>query len=314
MTLSNKPTILFMGTPAFALESLKALHLGGYPLVGVVTQPDTVAGRGLKETSCACAVYARENKLRLFQPPSIKDTKTIEELKELAPDFIVVAAYGQFLPDTILQIPKIDIVNVHGSLLPAYRGAAPIQYALLNGDTTTGVSIMRVIKKMDAGPVYSQATLPIEITDTSEGLMAKAATVGADLLTKTIPQIIDGLKPVEQDESKVSFSPSIKKAEGKIDWTKTSHELDCLVRAFYPWPIAHTSIQGKILKVFEASPVQNNASGVAGTLVSLESDGIVLKTNAGCLLLKTVQLEGKKKMNAAECARGLRLNPGDKFE
>lgn len=309
-----KPSIVFMGTPEFARVSLEALVKAGYPILAVVSQPSKPAGRGKTLLSPPCAAFAEENNLPLLQPAKIKTPEAIESIARLKPDFIVVAAYGKLLPQAILDIPKIDILNVHASLLPEYRGAAPIQRSILEGKKETGVSIMRVQLEMDAGPVYLKRSIPIERRETSRTLFSKLAALGSELLLEAIPQIATGsIKPQEQDFQKVTHAPPIKKEEGKIQWGKSAAEIERQIRAFTPWPSAHTFVDNKTLKIYDAEALPETTDKAPGTVYFLSEKGIHVACGNSSLCVTQVQLEGKKQMRASEFVRGYRLETGFKF-
>ncbi len=301
-----------MGTPEFARVCLASLEQAGYPILGVVTQPSRPAGRGQAVLPPPCAAYAKEKGFLLFQPTQIKNNEEfLKKVEALAPDFIVVVAYGRLLPARILAASRIDTINLHASLLPKYRGAAPINWAIINGDTTTGVSVMKVTEKMDAGPVYSQKILSIAQTDTAGDLFKKLADLGAELLLETLPKIADGsLKPILQDETKVTIAPLLKKEEGKLDWNQPASLLFNRIRGLNPWPGAHTSIDNKVLKIYHASLLNEKPKNSPGTVYFLNEQGINVACADSALCLTEVQLEGKKKMSASEFVRGYRLKVG----
>lgn len=309
-----KPSILFMGSPEFARVSLQMLFDSGFPLLGVVAQPDKPAGRGRLVTPCACAHYAREKGIPLFQPPSLKEPELIRQLANLQPDFIVVAAYGKILPQELIKIPRTSCVNVHASLLPAYRGAAPINWCLLNGETVTGVSLMRVVLKLDTGPVYCQEKISIDTLDTAQTLTSKLANLGAAMLTKSLESIAGGdLKPVDQDDTKVTYAPLLKKEDGKIDWQKSARSIHNQVRAFNPWPGAYTFVDNKMLKIYHGSIPQEKTTAPVGTIYFLDKQGIHIACGKGSYCLEEVQLEGKKRLRAYEFVQGYRLEIGKKL-
>lgn len=310
----KNPSLIFMGTPQFALVSLQTLIVSGFPVLAVFTQPDKPAGRGQQNNSPPCAIYARGKKIPVFQPTSIKNEESVHTIKNLKPDFIVTAAYGQLLPSEILKAPKIDAVNVHASLLPLYRGAAPVQWALLRGEKETGVTLIRMSAKMDAGPIYSQKKIPIEATDTAETLLQKLAGLGAALLKTDLARIADEtLKPKDQNEAEATTAPLLKKSDGQISWGKTAMEISNLIRGTTPWPGAHTSIDNKSVKIYHSELLPEKTGFSPGTIYLLSERGIHVACGESSLCLTEIQLEGKKRMPAAEFARGLRLKEGQKF-
>lgn len=311
----SKPTIIFMGTPEFGLISLEALWSEGYPIKGVFTQPDKPSGRGQKMTTPPCALFAKEKKLPLFQPASLKDEDVLKQIEELKADFIITAAYGKFLPDRVLKGAQIDTINVHPSLLPKYRGAAPVNWALIRGEKETGVTIMKTIQKMDAGPIYSQQKCLIAENDNAVTLSKKLAQIGAQLLIETISLIHSKkAQPIEQDESKMTLAPALKKEDGKINWNQDSEIIHNLIRGTQPWPSAYTLIDNKILKIYDSSVVPEKTANEPGTIYLLSPQGINVACKDSSICITAVQLEGKKKIQAADFVRGYRLKVGEKFD
>ncbi|MDO8519041.1 MAG: methionyl-tRNA formyltransferase, partial [Deltaproteobacteria bacterium] len=274
--------------------------------------PDRPFGRGQKKASPPCAVYAKEKNIPLYQPEKIKEeTGTIQRLK---PDFIVTAAYGQFVPKEIREAAAMDAVNIHASLLPRYRGAAPIQWALIRGEKKTGVTLMRMTAKMDAGPIFSQKEIAIDLEDTAATLFEKLAVLGGELLKTDLPKIVSGtLKPREQNEAEATLAPQLKKEEGKIDWSQNAPQISNRVRGFNPWPAAITSIDNKSLKIYDVRILPEKTGFAPGTIYLLSEQGIHVACGESSLCLTNVQLEGKKRMPAADFARGLRLKEGMKL-
>lgn len=303
-----------MGTPEFAKVSLAALIDAGYLLKAVFTQPDKPAGRGRHRLSPSCAMFARENKIPLFQPASLKNEETLSLIESMKPDFIVVAAYGKILPERALKAASIDCLNVHASLLPKYRGAAPTNWALINGEEETGVSIMEVVPQLDAGPVYCEAKVKIEDDDTTGSLTERLAKAGAELLIRAIPKIASGeIIPKPQDDSEATMAPSLKKEDGKIDWTNKAISIHNRIRGVNPWPGAYTFVDNKLLKIYHNRVLTERPASVAGEIYFLNEKGIHVACGDGAILLTEVQIEGKKKMPAAEFVRGYRLEIGKKF-
>jgi len=312
---SSLPRILFFGTPELARISLEALFHAGFPVVGVVSQPDKPAGRGKEIASSPVALFAKEKNIPLWQPQSLKgESSLIKEWRSLNPDFLVVVAYGHFLPQEILDLPKIAPINLHASLLPKYRGASPILRSILNGEKETGMSVMKIIKKMDAGPVYATEKILIEEKDTTGTLTPKLASLGAKLLVKTLPEIFKKeIEPVAQDETKASFAPSLKKEEGKLNWNDKAETLHNKIRAFDPWPSAFTFFEEKRLKIFSSLVLKESINENPGTVYSISPQGLSVRCAEDALLIKEVQLEGKKRMKAFDFANGVRLKTGVKL-
>ena len=299
--------IVFMGTPEFAVPTLRSLD-EVHQVVGVVTQPDRPAGRGrnlvmspVKEAATAC-------ELPVFQPESLRSEGAVARLRDWEPEVIVVAAFGQILRKPVLELPPRGCLNVHASLLPRYRGAAPIPAAILAGDRVTGVTIMRMDEGMDTGPILAQAKCSIMPDDTTGSLSAKLAELGARLLVETLPAWLGGqIDAQPQDDALATYCPLIRKQDGRLDWTLPAAQLDRQVRAYDPWPGAYTTWQGQRLKVLRARPLTDwRERGQPGQVVALAPDGLPVITGAGALELLEVQLAGKKPMAAGVFARGQR--------
>ena len=310
--MEKKLKVVFMGTPDFAVPSLKALKEAGYEVPLVITQPDRPAGRGKKLTPPPVKVVAEELDIPVYQPEKVKgNSELLETLRKINPDLIVVAAYGKILPDEILNLPKFGCINVHASLLPEYRGASPIQSALLDGKEETGVTIMKISPELDAGDIISQRKVKIEKSDNAQTLHDKLAKVGAELLVETIPDYVSGkITPVPQDHSKATYCKPIKKEMGRIDWTLPAERIFNMVRAFTPWPSAYAEFKGKRVKITEAEPV--NLQGNPGEVVKADRE-LVVATGEGALRIKKIRPEGRKEITGEEFIRGYRVKVGDRF-
>jgi methionyl-tRNA formyltransferase len=302
------PRVVFLGSPGFAVPSLERLVLSGCHVVGVVTQPDKPAGRGRALQEPPVREAARRWGLASLQPASLRAPEALAALAAWRPEVMVVAAYGQILSQAVLDLPPYKCINVHASLLPRHRGAAPVTAALLAGDAFTGVSIMLVEKRLDAGPVLAQAAIPVAPADNAGTLTEKLAIVGADLLLEALGGWLRGeIVPRPQDESRATYFAQMKKEAGEIDWTLPAADIWRRVRAFNPWPGAATAWRGRQLKILEAVPLAGEGSGAAGQVLALSGPAVLgIGTGAGVLGLITVQLEGKKAMTAAEFLRGQR--------
>ncbi|MBI2980986.1 MAG: methionyl-tRNA formyltransferase [Deltaproteobacteria bacterium] len=309
-----KPRLLFMGSPAIAVPSLKFLLENGYPIVGVVSQPDQPAGRGQKIEPCAVAEFAREANLPLFQPGGLKGPEVLKTLKSFSPDLILLVAYGKILPREILEIPK-HCVNLHFSLLPKYRGAAPVQWALIHGEEETGVTTMLMVEKLDAGPILMQKRVVIEPDETAEGLGQRLANSGAHLLIETIGLLEKGdFHPTPQNESDATLARSLKKEDGRLDFSNRATMVLNRIRGVTPWPGAFTRFQGKILKVHRAVVSESGRKGASGEILHLGPKGIEVACGQGSLFFEEVQLEGKKRLSAVDFAHGSRLEVGMRLE
>jgi methionyl-tRNA formyltransferase len=305
-----KPRILFMGTPAFALPALRVLHEQNYPIVGVVSQPDRPKGRGLKEVAPPVKILAQEFGLPVYQPEKVKDPSFMELLAMLKPEMIVVAAFGQILPKTVIDYPPMQCLNIHPSLLPKYRGAAPLNWQIIRGETKTGVTIMLMDEGMDSGDILLQEETLLRMDETYGDLHDRLAQFGASLLIKTIEQVIAGAaqrKP--QDTSGVTFAPLLKKETGKIDWRNPVFDIVNLIRGLSPSPAAYTSMDGLSLKIFTAVAKHCNVDQSPGTIGAVCTDGLSVAASDGHVILKDVQLAGKKRMLISDFLRGHRLKP-----
>lgn len=288
---------IFMGTPEFAVPTLRALA-ARHEVVGVVTQPDRPAGRGRTLTASPVKELALSLGLHIFQPRKVSDPTAVERLADWQPEVIVVAAFGQILPSTVLELPPHGCLNIHGSLLPCYRGAAPISAAILAGDEKTGVTIMLMDKGLDTGPILAQAEMAIGPRDTTGSLTTELAQLGAQLLIDTLPAWLEGrIAPQHQDDDQATYCRPLRKEDGRLDWSRPAAHLDRQVRACQPWPGTYTHWQGQRLKVLRVHPRPKVfASGMMGQVVELEP-GIGVVTGQGALELLEVQLAGKKPMD-----------------
>jgi methionyl-tRNA formyltransferase len=292
--------IVFAGTPEFSVPPLRALLASPHQVVGVYTQPDRPAGRGRKLTPSPVKEEALAATVPVFQPGSLRDADAQRELAALKPDLMVVVAYGLLLPQAVLDIPRLGCVNIHASLLPRWRGAAPIQRALLAGDAETGVGIMRMEAGLDTGPVYLERRIPIEAADTASSLHDKLAKLGAEALTAALPGIADGtLVPVPQDDAQSCYAKKLDKAEAEIDWRRPAAEIARQVRAFNPWPVAQTRFEDAMLRIWNAIPVKGEA-GSPGMVMSAGRNGIEVATGDGLLRITRLQMPGKKPVSAAD--------------
>ncbi len=301
--------IIFFGTPEFAVPSLRALLAAGDPVVSVVCQPDKRAGRGQHVAAPPVKQEALAAGVPILQPEKLRTPSFAEVLAPLVPDLVVVAAYGKILPPALLQLPRHGCINVHASLLPKYRGAAPIQWAIVRGEACTGVTIMQMNERMDAGDILLQREMAIGADETYGELQTRLAHLGAAALQAALEQLHAGLlRGQPQRESAMTLAPMIKKEDGCIDWTQPAVQVARRVRAFNPWPSAFTHLDGKLLKIHRAHPRETSAA--APGVVAVTSDGIAVATGQGSLVLDELQLEGRKRLAATEFARGGLLKPG----
>lgn len=305
-----------MGTAELSCASLEQLARDPrFNVLAAVTQPDKPAGRELKFHPPPVKLAAQKLAIRVWQPLKARDEKFISELSALGPDLIVVAAYGHILPQTILNLPRFGCLNVHTSLLPKYRGAAPIQWAIANGETETGVTIMKMDAGMDTGPILTQARTPISPEDDSGGLHRRLGRLGADLLLDTIPGYIAGTIVPKPQGPDASYAPKIKREDGRIDWNRPARTILNRLRAFTPWPGAFTALgtaaKSLLLKIWRADVIPQ--SGTAGEILSADQNGIVVAAGDQALRILELQLEGGRRMNSRDFLAGHELKPGQKL-
>ena len=310
--------LLFIGTSPFAVPALQRLYDSpDYEVLAVVTQPDKPQGRGSKLSVSPVKAAALALHLPLFQPEKVRAKDFVQTVRELAPEIIVVAAFGQIIPQRMLDIPPRGCINVHGSLLPRWRGAAPMQYSLMAGDAETGVTTMMMDAGLDTGDILLQASLSLDRVENLGDLEARLSEIGADLLMQTLTKIENGDCPrVPQDDALVTLAPSLPPEIGALDWSRPALELHNLVRGVTPKPGAYTFVSGKRLKIWrtELAEITENRSGAVGTIETIDSGGITIQTSRGALRLCEVQPESKGRMAADAWARGARLVPGQAFE
>ncbi|MCY7170965.1 methionyl-tRNA formyltransferase [Streptococcus gallolyticus subsp. gallolyticus] len=304
--------LIFMGTPDFSAAVLKGLlDDSNYDVLAVVTQPDRTVGRKKEIKMTPVKEVALAHNLPVYQPEKMSGSEEMAELMTLGADGIVTAAFGQFLPTKLLD--SVDFaVNVHASLLPKYRGGAPIHYAIINGEQEAGVTIMEMVKKMDAGDMIAKASTPITDDDNVGTMFEKLAVIGRDLLLKTLPDYIAGnIEPEPQDESKATFSPNITPEEERIDWNKSARDVFNHIRGLYPWPVAHTLLDGKRFKIYEATLAEGH--GKPGEIIEKGKKSLVVATGDGAISLKTVQPAGKPRMSIVDFLNGVgrKLEVGD---
>lgn len=297
--------VLFMGTSPFAVPSLKILLAKGENIVGVFTQPDKPQGRGLKIKVSPIKGVALENHLPLFQPVKINRDESVEIIKSLSPDLIVVAAFGQIISQRILDIPRFGSINVHASLLPKYRGAAPINWVIIQGEKKTGITTMLMDKGLDTGNILLQRKLEIFPEENAGELHDRLAFLGAEVLRETVARLKQGgVTPCKQEESEASYAPPLEKEDGVIDWEKPAEKIYNHIRGMNPWPGAFTYLEGKILKVFQAKHVIQDFPHKPGKVVKTSDEGILVETGEGHILLTEIQLENHKRMSSALFLRG----------
>jgi methionyl-tRNA formyltransferase len=305
--------LVFAGTPEFAAHALAALVRAGHDIVLVLTQPDRPAGRGLRLAPSAVKALALERGLSLYQPAGLRDEEAHARLRALRPDAMVVAAYGLILPEAVLAVPRLGAINIHASLLPRWRGAAPIQRAILAGDAHTGISIMQMDQGLDTGPVLAAESIPIAADDTGASLQHKLAGLGARLIVSALGQLERGLlSPQPQPAAGASYAPKITKAEAGIDWNEAAPVIDCKVRAFNPQPGASTLLRGAGLKIWRACV--SRAEGTPGTILEAGTKGIVIACGSQALCVLELQRAGGRRLPAAQFLAGFALAAGERLE
>ena len=310
MVKSENLRTVFMGTPEFALASLEGLLSIGVNLVGVYTQPDRPKGRGKKLTASPVKKLALKHEIPVFQPQKLRDPVAVKELQELQPDLIIVVAYGQILPKAVLDIPRYHCINVHASLLPKYRGAAPINKAIIDGETETGVTTMLMDVGLDTGDMLVKMKLPIGSDETAGQLHDRLALVGRKALEETILQLCAGTLAAEKQADELScYAPMMKKEDGLIDWRQSAIEIHHQVRGLDPWPGAYTYLDGEVLKI-AATAVEDDVSGEPGTIVSADKTGVRVACGDGTLVIGELQLPGKKRLAAMNFLSGKPLFVG----
>jgi len=309
--------IIFCGTPEFAVPSLRRLaQAPGFSLEAVITQPDRPRGRGQRVTGSAVKEAALDLGLHVYQPETIKSESSQEFLNRIAPDAVVIIAYGQIIPARLLSIPRLGWINLHASLLPRYRGAAPIHWAIANGETVTGLTTMQIDAGMDTGPTLFRREVEIGPDETAPELSARMATIGAELIADSLVRFDRGeISPILQDSRKASLAPLLKKEDGRIDWGRTAHEIYNRMRGFAPWPGSYATFRGQSCQLWGRpdTPVISEAHNALGEIVLSKSDAYVLCGAETWLGLESVQLEGRKKISAREFVNGVRLAPIDRF-
>lgn len=306
--------IIFAGTPVFAATALDALIQQHHDIVLVLTQPDRPAGRGMKVTASAVKLSAQTHGLKLMQPQSLKDNAILEQLRETNADLMIVAAYGLILPESVLTLPRLGCLNIHASLLPRWRGAAPIQRAILAGDHETGITIMQMDAGLDTGPMLLKESIAIAHDDTAQTLHDKLSQLGAHAIIKALALMQQNrLIPTAQDEALACYARKISKDEALIDWNKTAAQIDRAIRAYNPAPGAYTTFRGHAIKIWQASVIAQDADR-PGKIIAIEREGIIVACGTGSIRLEMIQKSGGKRLSAAEFLTGFKLHAGDFFE
>jgi len=305
---------VFMGTPEFALATFQGLIDFGLDVVAAYTQPDRPSGRGKKLTPPPVKTLAESNGIRVCQPLKLRAPEVVEELQALAPELIVVVAYGQILPKSVLEIPRYGCINVHASLLPRYRGAAPINKAIVDGEAETGITTMLMDVGLDTGDMLVKMATPIGPFETAGELHDRLALLGRETIEETLRRLCEGaLKPEAQDDALSCYAPMLKKEDGRIDWNRSAQQIHNQVRGLDPWPGAYTTLTGEVLKIAATVP-EDGDGGAAGTVLSAGPEGVRVACGSGVLRIGELQLPGKKRLGAADFLRGRPLPAGFALE
>ncbi len=308
---------VFMGTPDFAVNTLEALIRAGHEVTAVVTKADRPVGRRMELRPSPVKICAEKHGIPVLQPEKIRGNgEFLEALRTAAPDVIVVAAYGKIIPKEILTLPRYGCLNVHASLLPKYRGAAPIQWAVINGDDVSGVTIMQMNEGLDTGDMIARVEIPLAPDETGGTLFDKLASAGAELLVETLKKVEAGdITPVPQPaESPTPYARMIKKEDGRIHWTDSAEQIEHLVRGMNPWPSAFSMLSGKNIRIWKSKTAPSAAKADPGTVLEADGDGIVVQTGSGALCIQELQMEGRKRMKTEDFLRGHKIAPGDRFD
>ena len=306
--------IIFMGTPDFAVPTLESLIQGPDEIIAVVTQPDRPKGRSKKLVPPPVKLVAQKYGIDLYQPKGIRSPDFITTLKSYDPDLIVVAAYGKILPESIIELPRNGCINVHGSLLPRHRGAAPIQWAIIKGDPEVGVTIMQMDKGMDTGQILMKASITPDPEETAGTLFPKIARLGSHTLMDTLDMLAQGgLAMIDQDDKEATSAPMLRKEDGLIDWTRSAHEINCLIRGLDPWPTAFSFLDQRKFQLFSPEVVHQSSTRKPGTLLRADREGLLISAGNNCILIKEVKMEGKRRMAVTDFLNGWPLAPGSLF-
>lgn len=306
--------VVFMGTPDFAVGTLEELIKAGHEIIGVVTQPDKPKGRGKTLMPTPVKGVALKHQIPVYQPKKVREKEFTEALRNLSPDVIVVAAFGQIITKEILEIPRFGCINVHASLLPAYRGAAPIQWAVINGEKESGVTIMQMDEGLDTGDMIDKVVVPLAQDETGGSLFDKLSQAGARLCVKVLKDLEEGkaVREKQPEESTTPYASMISKKMGEINWSQSAGSIEQLIRGLDPWPSAYTKLQGKTLKLWKARVVEEKQEkGRPGEVVQVEKEAFFVQTGEGILKIEELQMEGKKRMDTGAFLRGFQLTCGE---
>ena len=307
--------IVFMGTPDFSVPALEALVEGGHEVVAAITQPDKPKGRGKAVLMTPVKEKAMELGIPVYQPVKVREPEFVEKLRQMEPDAIVVVAFGQILPKSILEIPRYGCVNIHASLLPKYRGAAPIQWAVIDGERESGVTTMFMNEGLDTGDMLEKEAVTLDPKETGGSLHDKLSAIGGRLILSTLKGLEDGtLKGTPQTDEGTCYAKMLTKSLGDIDWTMDAAAIERLIRGLNPWPSAYTCLHGKTLKIWDGDVLEREYGVEPGTVAEVAKDRLVVQTGQGSLAIRSLQLEGKKRMDAGDFLRGYAVEAGTRLE
>ena len=305
--------VIYMGTPLFSLAPLKALKDNGFDITMLITQPDRRRGRKMQVTYSELKTYAFDNDIEVFQPEDVNSPESIAKIKDTDADVIVVASYGQIIKEEILYMKKYHSINIHASLLPKYRGAAPVQAAIINEDKITGITLMKMAKGLDTGNILMIRELPISDDDTAETLTMKLSNLGAQMITEYLNNLNELDEGTVQDDTKSSYVRMIKKEDAFIDFTESASKTEHIVRAMQPWPVAFTTYKGENMKIFTSFVTKDSSDAKEGTILAVNNDGIKVKCKDAAIIISGVQMPNKKRMKVADYIRGNKIEVGERL-
>lgn len=305
--------VIYMGTPLFSLAPLKALKDYGFEIAMLITQPDRRRGRKMQITYSELKTYALENDIEVFQPEDVNSPDSIEKIKNTEADVIVVASYGQIIKEEILYMKKYHSVNIHASLLPKYRGAAPVQAAIINEDAVTGITLMKMAKGLDTGNILMTREIAIADDDTADTLTMKLSDLGAEMIVEYLSGLDALDEGTPQDDAKSSYVKMIKKEDAFIDFSESASKIEYIIRAMQPWPVAFTTYKGNNMKIFKADIVKASSDADAGTILNVNGDGILVKCKDDAIIISEVQMPNKKRMKVSDYIRGNKIEIGERL-
>lgn len=305
--------VIYMGTPLFSLAPLRALKDHGFDISMLITQPDRRRGRKMQITYSELKTYALENDIEVFQPEDVNSSESIAKIKDTEADVIVVASYGQIIKEEILYMKKYHSINIHASLLPKYRGAAPVQAAIINEDEVTGITLMKMVKGLDTGNILMTREIAIADDDTADTLTMKLSNLGAEMIVEYLSGLDALDEGTPQDDAKSSYVKMIKKEDAFIDFSESASKIEHIIRAMQPWPVAFTTYKGENMKIFKANIVKDSSDKKAGTILNVNEDGILVKCKDNAIIISEVQMPNKKRMKVSDYIRGNKIEIGERL-